>query len=713
MKLKNIPFISFAPLLCLTLIGGHIVVASDLVPLDYNNSMQKRTFNTYTSPDIDAEESMFLKYMDRMYPHMNGSLGAKPVIFLGPTGVGKSTTICSLLFGKLDMMEKQIHDKLLDETYTEKFIGIKNSGGIEYPKIGHEQFSSCTLFPSSYLLKKHNLNLCDFAGLFDSRSQNEQKNQAQRLVIALNSKHMIDNTESDNVRAIVYLMTEASLTENRGKTMQEMMFMLSKMFYDPFYFAHSIFFGFTKANEYSERKLIEILRTIAKYKLKLEEEVENNGQSDKISDLIQFLKIMLEEHKSNFFLVDPLQQASSQKIIQSIQKARGFKKENIKFVATNQTHEYGCRLFDETSQRGLEIIDSCKESPKKIRKKKEEIAEEKKKLSDRELKKQTEQLNPWQTADSYVENIENEKNQNNALLQQKKQEINDLKQRIEYLDSGVLEEVAKKTFYKKNMNLKRPFFGKNYRKRDFPLHNVECSYTRVRKTYKEDKGGFYSEKQDKQAGTYQPNYWCYEEGGTNLNVTFLASRRIKFTNELSTKKDSLKQKEEENIQLKREIEKLEDRLTIVKDFQIIQKGNIKERKDIIIEFLDKDIKKIKTEIKEETLEKEKEIRYLIKNRALFIEKEKIFNQITSLHAYLDIKQGATVLFSKIYKNLGDNIKAKCYMQLKLQKKADLLLAGYLRGPCKQKGTDFFKIYQCIFPYSYPSLLLICSPDDVI
>lgn len=82
------------------------------------------------------------------------------VVFIGPTGAGKSTIISHMLGVPLERVKKDGSRVFQESNPNEQKV---------HPTIGHSQIKSCTELPNAYYLPELELYLCDTAGLEPAR----------------------------------------------------------------------------------------------------------------------------------------------------------------------------------------------------------------------------------------------------------------------------------------------------------------------------------------------------------------------------------------------------------------------------------------------------------------------------------------------------------------------------------------------------------------
>ena len=159
-----------------------------------------------------------------------------PVLLLGATGSGKSTTICALLGVTLERRlrkkseeeeenvsddeaqfsddEEEEEEQKQEEQKKSYVIDVAPSNTVlDFPKIGHRKAISETLYAKAYPLAL-NRYICDCPGFFDTRGTIE------RLIIALGNNIVIKESQS-NIRAICLATPYSAFDSSRGSVFME------------------------------------------------------------------------------------------------------------------------------------------------------------------------------------------------------------------------------------------------------------------------------------------------------------------------------------------------------------------------------------------------------------------------------------------------------------------------------------------------------------
>lgn len=117
---------------------------------------------------IDNEKNILvsetMKLMNGAYPHSEKFRGKDTVLFMGPTGAGKSTAVACLTGAPMETYKNTVGDSLLR---------VKEGMEHSYAEIGQSLSESKTLYPEAYPVKEvENLILGDCPGLNDTRGKN-------------------------------------------------------------------------------------------------------------------------------------------------------------------------------------------------------------------------------------------------------------------------------------------------------------------------------------------------------------------------------------------------------------------------------------------------------------------------------------------------------------------------------------------------------------
>ncbi len=276
------------------------------------------------------------------------------IMFIGPTGCGKSTTINYLLGHK--MIEKHVV-RSRSNSYQNEYSSDEEENSAEYqilidtvqdylgkkryPKIGHGHVS-CTVFPEVY--KKEDLFLCDCPGFFDNRSDKKL------ILVTLANNSFVHNVK--NLKAIVLANTFNSLTDNRGRTFIEgSIKAINKVFSSSLVgnsmekesdvvksqsdLFESVFFLFTKCPQNISRSKIrnELISIKQCYEANLHE------APNKYRAYINFLVDMLN-HSSNILYVNPLDEGQTKNtILKRFKASPGIETSALGFLGSEQTYD--------------------------------------------------------------------------------------------------------------------------------------------------------------------------------------------------------------------------------------------------------------------------------------------------------------------------------------------------------------------------------------
>ncbi len=161
------------------------------------------------------------------------------VIFIGPTGAGKSTTVDLLLGAPLKKIMKDDYEYIID-------VDKNNISNRKYAKIGHT-FISETLVPEVYNLyiseKLKNVSLCDCPGFFDNRSQKET------FIATFCNNILFKRVKS--IKALFFVLDYNSLESSRGKDFMEGVLEPLEMIFKNKYLYKTIIDGLNKSTPFT------------------------------------------------------------------------------------------------------------------------------------------------------------------------------------------------------------------------------------------------------------------------------------------------------------------------------------------------------------------------------------------------------------------------------------------------------------------------------
>lgn len=338
------------------------------------------------------------------------------ILFVGSTGVGKSTTI-NFLRG-VPLISIQPTSKRRKRRKKRTVIAVDPNHGFDKIATIGESIRSCTQWPECYYQKDFDLTLCDLPGLFDTHGTERQ------IVIALSTKRIMKQTRA--LKAITFLFSKQNLLSQKGSAFTEVVKSLTNMLKKPQNFMSSIYFGFTKTEDWLLKDFIEEIEAYIKF---LEEEITKecpsfmqcckkilhikpdsndaniapftknerlsglfseqdmynlSDQDKEKTTLYLFLKNMIEEYEDHFFIIDPLNNSTRAPILQTLAKSKSIPNNALKFVGTQNIHTLIKALYRNTIMQGLHFLHIVNNYPRKLCEKQEVIASNQKAITDKD-----------------------------------------------------------------------------------------------------------------------------------------------------------------------------------------------------------------------------------------------------------------------------------------------------------------------------------------
>lgn len=321
------------------------------------------------------------------------------ICVLGGTGVGKSTTVNYLINVPLIKVEKG-DTKINGRRRGRKKETIEVDPECNLSKVAkiRDSMMSCTEWPECFQEEGSDLTFCDLPGFFNNCGIEKQ------ITGALSIKKVIK--KSKNVKALLFILSKQNLLSARGNVFTEMFGTLRLLLKEPKDFLPSIYFGFTKKEDW---ELGDFMAELEEYVSSLKEKLQKNSLSSNpdissqvSKDYIEtellylFLDDMLKRHTQNFFLINPLDASKRNPILQKLKKSTPIPKEAIQFVGDQELYHKTHTLYVKTLESGVHCLDIEKNYPVMIEEREEKAVQNAKIIAKekgvREKKKDEERL---------------------------------------------------------------------------------------------------------------------------------------------------------------------------------------------------------------------------------------------------------------------------------------------------------------------------------
>ncbi len=244
--------------------------SSDSEDSQSDNENHKKTKDNQARDEKEETEANF--NFDQVYTQIQELSGyieqvkGKTIIpFLGPLGVGKSTTVNYLLGCKYTLGEGGSKATLEPQ-----------SQQVEQAKISHENTSE-TLFPAPYIAGE-DVFYCDFPGLKDNRGDEA------RAFVSIATEAAIKSAKE--IRSLALFVSPDMLTAERGTPFVENIRAFAQLFSDSTIFSRSGYLVITKASGWSFEEIVSKIQGIKIFVEKLP-----SSESNKVT--LQFINAIL------------------------------------------------------------------------------------------------------------------------------------------------------------------------------------------------------------------------------------------------------------------------------------------------------------------------------------------------------------------------------------------------------------------------------------
>jgi hypothetical protein len=297
--------------------------------------------------------------------------GKNIVLFLGPTGAGKSTLINYLLYRP---MIKHINLKTKRASVVVK-KGYENGCA----KIGMDRTNSATLYPEIFWSQKDNIYYCDCAGFGDSGGDQYQ------VCASIATKKVVHSARS--VRTIVLVIDWSTIDAGRAdgfinalQTLRDFLSNNEAGVVDSKIFQESIIFVFTKTP--ADLSLDNILATLQEIKEEKEQNIRRNENA-----AIVFMCDLMLSRPGNVINANPLDEGQTRlDILKCISKSRALSPKFFGFPAAANTKKVLKDLMEQISVTGRQIIQDLEQRPTEIEHKTKQKIMEQSTIRDLDLK---------------------------------------------------------------------------------------------------------------------------------------------------------------------------------------------------------------------------------------------------------------------------------------------------------------------------------------
>lgn len=481
---KNIAFFLLFPF-CTT------IQAAELLGRNRVDNSPPTSLQENHGIDVDKFEKLSLP----MEEEIKTARGKEICLFLGPTGVGKSTSI-NYLKG-LTMVREARGSSMRTHSRRQSrrmFIRVSEvDSHKKRAKIGRGK-DSCTQWPECFNAGYQGLVLCDFPGIKDTRGIEMQ------CIASLGSNGVIQ--QSEKIKAIILLVSKDNLGSAKGAIFMDLLEVLLELLGDTENYMASIYFGFTKAGDWGEDDFLdEIQEEIILLEKRVEEELgmkldqywEDIRKAKNMEDIykffkknkrlsivwqnakkkrksfkkrgkryeelglrgILFLNTMLRDYESHFFIIDPLNREERIKILKKIKKSVPIEKNQVKFLGTSEVKRKIFLFYTDMSKLGSKKLTSFFRTQREYTEKKQNMQLLRKKVEkkEKEIEKIKEKWDKLKRKNK--ETIDNElKKINTNEINNEKEEASVIQTKVDLIKNKIREQEKKIKKYNKDEEIK-------------------------------------------------------------------------------------------------------------------------------------------------------------------------------------------------------------------------------------------------------------------
>lgn len=283
------------------------------------------------------------------------------VLFIGLTGVGKSTCISYLLGAKIDVEEDKYGGKIaaLSKNQEEKNVDKK------FPEIGTLIHRSCTRFGEVFFDADLQILYGDTPGFMDSRYD-----ESSRECASLSMQLMVQSAK--NIKAICLVIEWDVFQRKIFFDVDSLMFLLGKLLIPP-YSKDSLIFLINKVptgRNMSQFKLLfedyceEFNKKIilAGHNLKTSSmDSAENSRLNKIALILDLLEYQFSNQTGNIILMDVFDDGEKRKIIHQLlmNKKTPIPKDKFNFKTYDESRQCFDAELDNLADKGSALINNC------------------------------------------------------------------------------------------------------------------------------------------------------------------------------------------------------------------------------------------------------------------------------------------------------------------------------------------------------------------